>query len=118
LEGLDRQVDLAVLLDGDDLRLDDVRLPEVFVDVLDVVAVDLGDVDEPDLPALEGQEGPVRGDAADGPLDDRADFELCQCPSPPRLPAGASPGAASLPSARFGRQYERRQGVGRRGDAG
>jgi len=79
LEGLDRQVDLAVLLDGDDLRLDDIGLPKVLVDVLDVVPVDLGDVDEPDLPPLEGQEGPVGGDTADGPLDDRADFELCQC---------------------------------------
>jgi len=79
LEGLDRQVDLAVLLDGDDLRLDDIGLPQVLVDVLDVVPVDLGDMDEPDLSPFEGQEGPVRGDPADGPFDDRADLELCQC---------------------------------------
>src|SRR5438093_9268199 len=76
LEGLDREVDLAVLLDGDDLRLDDVALPEVLVDVLDVVPVDLGDVHEPDLAPFQGQEGPVRGDARHGPVDDRANLEI------------------------------------------
>jgi hypothetical protein len=91
LERLDRQVDLAVLLDGDDLRLDDVALSQVIVDVLDVVAIDLGDVDEPDLAALEGEEGPVRGDARDGPVDDRPDLELCQRLLL-RVPPGTSPG--------------------------
>src|SRR5919206_4624626 len=56
LQRLDGEVDLAVLLDGDDLRLDDVALSEMLVDVLDVVAVDLGNVHESDLPALERQE--------------------------------------------------------------
>src|SRR4029453_11107018 len=79
LQRLDREVDLAVLLDGDHLRLDDVALAQVLVHVLDVVPVDLGDVDESHLPALQGQEGAVRGDAADGPVDDRADLKIfCQ----------------------------------------
>ena len=76
LQGLDRQVDLAVLLDGDDLRLDDVGLAEMVVDILDVVPVDLGDVHEPDLAALEREERPVRRDARHGPVDDRFHLEL------------------------------------------
>jgi hypothetical protein len=74
LEGLDGEVDLSVLLDGDDLRLDDVALPEVLVDVLDVVPVDLGDVPEPDLAPFQGQEGSVGGDSRHGPFDDRANL--------------------------------------------
>jgi hypothetical protein len=74
LEGLDRQVDLAVLLDGDHLCLDAVVLPEVLADVLDVVPIDLGDVDQADGPGVELNEGPVRGDALDGPFNDRPDL--------------------------------------------
>src|SRR5512132_3865961 len=108
LQRLDREVDLAVLLDGDDLRLDDVVLAKMLVDVLDVVPVDLGDVDEPHLAALQGQEGAVRGDAADGPVDDRADLEICQDSSSFRTSSsavsflsGASPGRQS-PIGAFG----------------
>src|SRR5919108_35585 len=74
LERLDREIDLAVFLDGDDLRLDDVALSEMVVHVLDIVAVDLGDVDEADLAAFQGQERPVRRDPRDGPVDDRPDL--------------------------------------------
>src|SRR4051794_37683151 len=108
LQRLDREVDLAVLLDGDDLRLDDVALAEMLVDVLDVVAVDLGDVHESDLAALERQERPVGGDARDGSVDDRPDLEICQ-----RLLLGRWPFAArtaeprecpiGLPAASMGR---------------
>src|SRR5439155_1755352 len=76
LEGLDRQVDLAVLLDRDDLGLDGVALAEMLPDVLDVVAVDLRDVDEAHSTAFELDERSVRGDALHGPLDDRADFQI------------------------------------------
>jgi hypothetical protein len=74
LEGFDGQVDLPVLLDGPDLRLDLISLAKVLVNVLDVVAVDLGDVHEPDLAVLELQEGPVGCDALYGAFDDRTDF--------------------------------------------
>jgi hypothetical protein len=47
---------------------------KMLVNVADVVAIDLGDVHEPDLAALEGEEGPVRGDALDGALYDRPDL--------------------------------------------
>ena len=77
LQRLDREIDLAVLLDGDDLRLDDVALAEMVVHVLHVVPVDLGDVDEPEASVFELEEGPVRGDAGDGAVDHRADFDLC-----------------------------------------
>src|SRR5205823_3288886 len=76
LQGLDRQIDLAVLLDRDDLGLDGVALAEVLADVLDVVAVDLGDVDEAHSTAFELDERSVRGDALHGPLDDRADLQI------------------------------------------
>jgi hypothetical protein len=46
----------------------------MLVHVLDVVAVDLGDVDEADLAAFQGQERPVRRNPRDGPVDDRPDL--------------------------------------------
>ncbi len=77
LECLDREIDLAVLLDGDDLRLHDVSFAEMIVNILDVVAVDLRDVDEPQASVFELEERPVRGDAGNGAVDHRADFDLC-----------------------------------------
>src|SRR6185436_14182360 len=76
-------------LDGDDLGLDHVVLAEVLVDVLDVVPVDLGDMDQPHLATRQGQEGAVRGDAAHGPIDDRADLEICQDSSSYRTTSSA-----------------------------
>src|SRR6185436_19155400 len=76
-------------LDGDDLGLDHVVLAEVLVDVLDVVPVDLGDMDQPHLATRQGQEGGVRGDAAHGPIDDRADLEICQDSSSYRTTSSA-----------------------------
>jgi len=46
----------------------------VVLDVADVVAVDLGDVHEPDPAVPELEECPVGGDALDGPLHDRSDL--------------------------------------------
>jgi hypothetical protein len=74
LKGLDRQVDLAVFLDGDDLGLDRVVHVEVVLDAPDVVSVDLGDMHEADLAAFEGDERSVRGDPLNGSLDDGADL--------------------------------------------
>jgi hypothetical protein len=78
----------------------------VLVDVLDVVPVGLGDMDESHLAALQGQEGAVRGDAAHGPVDDRADLEICQDSSFYRttvirrvVPLRRIAGEASVPSA-------------------
>jgi hypothetical protein len=58
---LDRQVDLAVVLDVEELDVDLVALGEVGVDVLDVVDRDLGDVHQ------AGRDG-----ALDVDLDERA----------------------------------------------
>ena len=82
LQRLDREIDLAVLLDGDDFRLDDIPLAEVIVDVLHVVPIDLGDVNQPETSVFELEERPVGGDAGDGAVDHRADFDLCDesCP--------------------------------------
>jgi len=46
------------------------------VDVLHVVAIDLGDVDQTQPAVLELQERAVRGDAFDGAVDDGADLDL------------------------------------------
>jgi hypothetical protein len=45
LESLDREVDLSVFLDGDDLGLDSIIQVEMVLHVANVVPVDLGDVD-------------------------------------------------------------------------
>src|SRR4029453_14956839 len=70
---LDRQVDLAVLLDSDDLDRDLVIDPEVLLDRADVVPVDLGDVDETRLARLKLDEGSVGCDPNDGARDNRPD---------------------------------------------
>jgi hypothetical protein len=49
----------------------------MVTNVADVVAIDLGDVNEADLPAFELDEGAVRGDALDGAGDDGTDLEIC-----------------------------------------
>src|SRR5204863_4363867 len=77
LKGLDRQVDLAVILDRCDLDLDAVPLAQVLADVLDVVPVDLGDVDETHPSVLELQERSVVLDACHGSRDGRTDLDLC-----------------------------------------
>jgi hypothetical protein len=46
----------------------------VVADVTDVVAVDLRDVDQADRAVVDLHERSVRGDALDGPLDDRPDL--------------------------------------------
>ena len=74
LQSLDREVDLAVFLDGDDLGLHAVVHVEVVLDTTNVVPVDLGDVHEADLAVLERQEGSVGGDSLDGGLHDGSDF--------------------------------------------
>ncbi len=47
---------------------------KVVLDVPDVVPIDLGDMDQAELAAFELEERPVRGDALDGPFDDRPDL--------------------------------------------
>ena len=74
LEGFDRQVDLAVFLDGNHLGLDAVPQVEVLFDGTNVVSVDLGDVDEADLAIIELKERAVRGDAVNVAVDDRSDL--------------------------------------------
>src|SRR5712691_4768204 len=89
LERLDREVDLAVLLDGDHLRLDDVGFPQMVVHVLHVVAIDLGDVDQAEPTVLEFEERAVRRDAFDGTVDDGPDLDLGDLATP--FPGRASP---------------------------
>src|SRR6266550_1791876 len=62
LERLDGEVDLAILLDGLDLRLDDIPFTEVVVHVLHVVPVDLGDMHETQPTVFELEERAVRRD--------------------------------------------------------
>jgi hypothetical protein len=93
LQRLDREVDLAVFLDGLDLRLNDIALPKVVVDVLDVVPVDLGDVDEAEPTVLELEERSVRRDAFDGTVDDRPYFDLSDARTPFVAGPPASPGS-------------------------
>src|SRR5204862_295058 len=58
---LDRQVDLAVVLDADDLDGDLVVDAKVLLDRADVVPVDLGDVHEPGFSRLELDERAAGG---------------------------------------------------------
>ena len=76
LERLDGQIDLAVVLDRHDLRLDAVPFAEMLPDVLHVVPVDLGDMDEPHPPVLELQERSVVLDPRHGARDGRTDLDL------------------------------------------
>src|SRR5207248_2002554 len=92
LEGLDREVDLAVLLDGEDLGRHDVLLAQVIVDVFHVVAVDLGDVNEAQATVFELQERAVRGDTFNGAVDDGSHFDLCDLdPFPGRARTVSAP---------------------------
>jgi hypothetical protein len=54
----------------------------MIVHVLDVVAIDLRDVDEPETSVLELEERPVGGDAGHGAVDHRADLDLCDVACP------------------------------------
>ena len=115
LQGLDREVDLAVLLDGPDLRLDDVALPQVVVDVLDVVPVDLGDVDEAEPAVLELEERAVRRDAFDGAVDHRPDFDLSDARTPFVAGPPADPGSRRSVCGNRSRTSMRRTGVAHSG---
>src|SRR3954462_6177455 len=75
LERLDRQVDLAVVLDRGDLDLDAVPFAQVLTDVFDVVPVDLRDVDHTHPSVLELQERAVVLDAHDGRGDRGANLD-------------------------------------------
>jgi hypothetical protein len=76
LESLDGEVDLPVFLDGDDLGLNSVVLPKVVPDLPDVVPIDLRDVYQADGAIVDLDERSVRGDALDGPFDDRPDLQV------------------------------------------
>jgi hypothetical protein len=82
LESLDGEIDLPVFLDGHDLGLNFVVLTEVLADVPDVVAVDLGDVDQADSSVFKLEESSVRGDPLYGPFNDRTYLYLCDCSTP------------------------------------
>src|SRR5580765_2848244 len=66
LERLDGQVDLPVLFDGDDLRLDPIVEMKVVLDVPDVVPVDLRDVDQTEPAVFQLEERTEGRDALDG----------------------------------------------------
>jgi hypothetical protein len=76
LHGLDREVDLAVLFDGHDLGGDLVAEVEVLLDAADVVAIDLGDVDEANLAPVDLDERPIGRDASHLSFDDPTDFDV------------------------------------------
>lgn len=88
MKGLDREVDLPVFLDGNDLGLDPIVQMEMILHVANVVPVDLGDVDQADLAVLELEKRPVRGDALDDRFDDRPDLYVCDLGSFPKWRSG------------------------------
>ena len=76
LQGLDREVDLSVLLDRDDLGLNDVALAKMLVDVRDVIPVDLRDMNEPEASVLQLQESAIWRYAFHGAVHHRSDLYL------------------------------------------
>jgi hypothetical protein len=74
LQSLDREVDLAVFLDGDELGLDLVAHLEMVLHVSHGIPVDLGDVNQADLAILQLEECPIGRDPLHDPLHDRSDL--------------------------------------------
>jgi hypothetical protein len=74
LESLDRQVNLAVILDPNHFGLHPIVQPQVLLHRTNVVSVNLGDMDQSDLALFELDERSVGGDSLHGPVNDRADL--------------------------------------------